>query len=215
MTTRDAGAATGLLVVEGQTDQHLILHLCRQADPELGNRFDFHNAQGLTGVINSVRNLVNQPGLTGVGFVLDGDETPQEHWRQVMERIAVAYPDMQLPEVPDHRGTIVPEDPGMGSPRIGIWIMPDNQSAGELEDFVVQMIPEGDPVWPRSQTYIQDIPVPARRFEDNKIAKSQVHAWLAARRFPGLMGIAVRDGDLTVDGPLCQRFIAWLNRLFA
>ena len=131
-----------------------------------------------------------------------------------MERIAVAYPDMQLPTVPDPNGTIVPEDPAMGSPRIGIWIMPDNRLAGELEDFVIQMIPEGDPVWPRSQTYIADIPAPARRFEDSKIAKSQVHAWLAARRFPGLMGIAVRDGDLTVDGPLCQRFIAWLNRLF-
>lgn len=215
MTTRDAGAPTGLLVVEGQTDQHLVLHLCRQADPELGNRFDFHNAQGLNGVINSVRNLVNQPGLTGVGFVLDGDETPQEHWRQVTERIAVAYPEMQLPTVPEPNGTIVPEDPVMGSPRIGIWIMPDNRSAGELEDFVIQMIPEGDPVWPRSQTYIADIPLSARRFEDNKIAKSQVHAWLAARRFPGLMGIAVRDGDLTVDGPLCQRFVSWLTRLFA
>ena len=215
MTTPDTSAAAGLLVVEGQTDQHLVLHLCRQADPELGNRFDFHNAQGFTGVINSVRNFVNQPGLTGVGFVLDGDEAPEEHWRQVMGRIAVAYPDMQLPAVADPNGTIVPEEPGMGSPRIGIWIMPDNQSAGELEDFVIQMIPTGDPVWPRSQTYIADIPAPARKFEGNKIAKSQVHAWLAARRFPGLMGIAVRDGDLSVDGLLCQRFLTWLTRLFA
>ena len=147
--------------------------------------------------------------------MLDGDETPEEHWRQVIERIAAAYPDMQLPVAPEPSGTIIPEDSDMGSPSIGIWVMPDNQSAGELEDFVVQMIPDGDLVWPRSVAYIVDIPPPARRFEDNKITKSQVHAWLAARRFPGLMGIAVRDGDLTVNGPLCQRFLAWLARLFA
>ncbi len=214
MTTRDASAATGLLVVEGQNDQHLVLHLCRQAEPELVNGFDFHDAQGITSVINSVRNFVIQPGLTGVGFVLDGDETPREHWRQVIDRIAVAYPDMRLPPAPEPNGTIVPEDSDMGSPRIGIWVMPDNQTAGELEDFVVQMIPAGDLVWPRSQDYIEGIPATARKFEDNKITKSQVHAWLAARRFPGLMGVAVRDGDLNVSGPLSQTFLAWLNRLF-
>lgn len=215
MTTQDAIAATGLLVVEGQNDQHLVLHLCRQADPELGNKFDFHNAQGRTGVINSVRNLVNQPDLTGVGFVLDGDETPQEHWRQVIERIALAYPDMQLPTTPTPSGTIIPADPAVGSPCIGIWVMPDNQTTGELEDFVVQMIPEEDPVWPRSQAYIAGIPPADRKFADNKITKSEVHAWLAARRFPGLIGIAAREGDLTTNNPLCQRFLAWLNRLFA
>jgi hypothetical protein len=76
MTTPYMVSETGLLVVEGQNDQHLVLHLCRQLDPELGNRFDFHNAQGRAGVIDSVRNLVNRPDSTGVGFVLDADETP-------------------------------------------------------------------------------------------------------------------------------------------
>ena len=214
MTTPDANAVTGLLVVEGQNDEHLVLHLCRQADPELGHKFNFHNAQGRMGVINSARNLVSQPDLAGVGFVLDGDETPQEHWRQVIERVAVAYPDLELPAVPEHSGTIIAEDPNVGNPRIGIWVMPDNQSAGELEDFVALMIPEYDPVWPRSQAYIAGIPLSDRKFAENKIAKSEVHAWLAARRFPGLMGIAVREGDLTTDNPLCQRFLAWLTRLF-
>ena len=214
MTTPYTDSGTGLLVVEGQNDEHLVLHLCRKADPGLGDKFDFHNAQGRTGVINSVRNLVNRPDLTGVGFVLDGDQTPQEHWGQVIERIAVACPEMRLPLTPEPGGTVIPADPAIGSPRIGIWIMPDNQTAEELEDFVVQMIPQGDLVWPRSQSYIADIPQPARRFDDNKIIKSQVHAWLAARRFPGLMGVAVREGDLETNGPLCQRFLAWLNRLF-
>lgn len=214
MTTPYAGSGTGLLVVEGQSDEQLVLHLCRQADPELGHKFDFHNAQSRMGVINSARNLVSQPDLTGVGFVLDGDETPQEHWRQVMERIAVAFPGMQLPGTSDIGGTIIPEHPNIGNPRIGIWIMPDNQSGGELEDFVAQMIPGDDSVWPRSQDYIAGIPSADRKFAENKIAKSEVHAWLAARRFPGLMGIAVREGDLTIDNPLCQRFLNWLNRLF-
>ena len=191
-----------------------MLHICRQADPGLGDKFDFHNAQGRMGVINSVRNLVNQPDFTGVGFLLDGDETPQEHWRQVIERIALAYPDLGLPATPEHSGTIIAADSNIGNPRIGIWVMPDNQAAGELEDFVVQMIPEGDPVWPRSQDYIAGIPPADRKFAATKIIKSEVHAWLATRRSPGLMGIAVREGDLTTNNPLCQRFRTWLTRLF-
>jgi hypothetical protein len=133
----------------------------------------------------------------------------------VIERIALAYPDLQLPVMPAPGGTIIPANPAIGSPRIGIWVMPDNQTAGELEDFVVPMIPEGDPVWPLSQAYIASIPLASRKFEANKITKSEVHAWLAARRFPGLMGLAPREGDLKTDGPLCQQFLAWLTRLFS
>ena len=92
--------------------------------------------------------------------------------------------------------------------------MPDNESNGELEDFVARMIPDGDLVWPRSQCYINGIPEPARKFTDDKAAKAQLYAWLATRREPRLMGWAVRDGDLAVDGELCKKFFAWLMRLF-
>ncbi len=214
MTTSYAGSATGLLVVEGQNDEHLVLHLCRQANPGLGDQFDFHNAQGRMGVINSVRNLVNQPDLTGVGFVLDGDETPQEHWQQVIERIEVAYPDMQLPATPELSGTIIPADSAIDSPRIGVWIMPDNLNTGELEDFVERMIPASDPVWPLAQQYIAGIPSTERTFAQGKTLRAQIHAWLAAREDPRQMGLAILAHDLEINGPLCQRFLAWLTRLF-
>ncbi len=92
--------------------------------------------------------------------------------------------------------------------------MPDNESNGELEDFVAQMIPSRDPVWPLSQRYIDGIPQAAQKFTDDKAAKAQLYAWLAARRHPRLMGWAVRDEDLAVNGELCERFVAWLIRLF-
>ena len=58
-------------------------------------------------------------------------------------------------------------------------------------------------------------PFNTANLEYAKTDKSQVHAWLAARKHPGLMGLAVREGDLATDGELCQRFLAWLDRLFA
>ncbi|MXZ31256.1 MAG: hypothetical protein F4Z22_10575 [Acidimicrobiia bacterium] len=118
---------------------------------------------------------------------------------------------MKLPPTPCPKGTIVITE---GKPDVGIWLMPNNQAPGELEDFVSEMIPEEDLVWPKSEQYIDEIPSSSRRFPEDKAHKAKVHAWLAARRHPGLMGLAIREGDLEVSGILCQDFAEWLRRLF-
>lgn len=92
--------------------------------------------------------------------------------------------------------------------------MPDNESPGELEDFVVGMIPERDPVWPLSQRYIEGIPEAGRKFSEKKKLRAQLYAWLAAREDPRLMGVAIRAHDLEVEGALSRNFIAWLTKLF-
>ena len=93
--------------------------------------------------------------------------------------------------------------------------MPDNESPGELEDFVRRMIPTDDPVWPRSEGYVDRIPVPDRRFRPGKILRAKLYAWLATLENPGRMGAAIGAGDLRVDGVLGSTFAAWLRSLFA
>ena len=92
--------------------------------------------------------------------------------------------------------------------------MPNNESQGELEDFVVQMIPEEDPVWPLSKRYIEGIPEGYRKFSEKKKLRAQLYGWLAARKEPRHMGVAIRAKDLTVDNSLSRTFAAWLTRLF-
>lgn len=215
MTTVSAGPVTRVLVVEGVSDQHAVLHLCRTAQPGLEATFNCLAANGFQGVLGTVPIYVNQEGMLAVGFVVDADDTLAGHWEQIVNEVGVANSEIQLPQSLDPEGTIIPENPAIGSPRIGIWVMPDNASTGELEDFVQQMLPAGDPVWPRAQDYIDNIPADARRFDDDTITKNQVHAWLAARKFPGLIGLAIREGDLDTTNPLSQTFLAWLSRLYA
>ncbi len=213
MATPTQTSASGLLVVEGQNDQNAILHLCRQGQPGLAERFTIHDAKGFQGVINSIRGFINQDGITAVGFIVDADDDPQARWRQVLNRIADADNRIALPASLDSNGAIIPENADADIPRIGVWIMPDNLSGGELEDFVSRMVPADDPVWPRAQDYIVQIPQP-RKFNDDKITKAKVHAWLSTRKFPGLIGLAIREGDLNTAGRLAQTFLAWLSRLF-
>ena len=93
---------------------------------------------------------------------------------------------------------------------------PDNRYPGELEHFVKSMIPEKDPVWPRSEQYIDSIPESDRKFPPGKEMKAKIYAWLATTKAPGRrMGTAITARMLDVDGPLARKFADWLRRLFA
>ena len=93
-------------------------------------------------------------------------------------------------------------------------MMPDNVSSGELEDFIMRMIPADDPVWPRAQRYIDGIPEAERKFKPQKAQRAKIHAWLAARREPRKMGTAIVAGDLDTGAAIAKDFTAWLRRLF-
>lgn len=201
-----------LLVVEGKNDLHVVRHLSERSDPSLA--FGIQDYEGIDNVLGSIHGHIDTPDRPAVGFVMDSDDNVRQTWLRVRGEFSRAARPIRLPDSPDPNGTIIPEDPAIGSPRIGIWVMPDNVSTGELEDFVQQMIPDGDPVWPCAEDYIGGIPPDARKFDANQPTKNQIHAWLAARRHPGLIGLAVRDGDLDVNNPLSQSFLRWLTNLF-
>ena len=139
--------------------------------------------------------------------IVDANDDLKARWSSVAYRLREE--GIEVPDNPEARGTIVE-----GPPRIGIWSMPDNASSGELEDFVSEMIPDDDPVWPRTQRYIDGIPEEDRKFTGRKTQRAKLHAWLATREDPRLMGAAIRTGDLRVDGELSTRFADWLRRLF-
>ncbi len=117
------------------------------------------------------------------------------------------------PLQPDSAGIIV--DGTDVHPRIGIWLMPDNESRGELEDFIRRMIPADDPVWSLASHYIDSIPTEHRKFKTAKNEKAKVYAWLAARKKPSRMGAAMSAGDLCIDQEIAMKFACWLRRLFA
>ena len=172
--------------------------------------------EGIENVLPNIRDHIDEPGRRAVGIVVDADTHVSSAWNRVADRIRdSARAISPIPPAPDPNGTIIPENPNTDSPRIGIWIMPDNSNPGELENFVERMIPAADSVWPLSQQYIAGIPSTDRKFAPAKTLRAQIHAWLATREDPRQMGLAIRAHDLELDGPLCQRFLAWLTRLFA
>ena len=203
-----------LLLVEGEDDKHVIRHLSERWDRSL--EFAIKDYEGIENVLPSIRDHIDEPGRPAVGVVVDADLDAINTWNRVCARIRESEQVISpIPSAPDPNGTIIPENPIIGSPRVGIWVMPDNVSLGELEGFVAQMIPDDDRVWPLSQRYVNQIPRDERKFAENKTLRAQIHAWLATREDPRQMGLAIRARDLTVTSSLSQVFLAWLSRLYA
>ena len=194
-----------VLLVEGQDDKHVVRHLCLRS--QLIPQFCTLDKDGLPGLLPEIGLEIKAPGRKVVGIVVDANSNLQSRWDAVCDRLRAV--NIQPPDNPDPTGTII-----SSVPRIGIWLMPNNQSPGELEDFVQKMIPVGDPVWPMSKAYIQGIPNTERKFKNSKILKAKLYAWLATRGTPGRMGLAIGAGDLLVDKELSITFMAWLRRLF-
>ena len=200
---------TGLervLLVEGPDDKHVVRQLCRsQSVPH----FSIKVAGTVETLLSTVGAEILAPGRKCVGILIDADDDPRRRWEELVDLLSEE--DIRIPGHPNPLGTIVNTAEG---PPIGIWVMPDNGSSGELEDFVQKMIPAGDPVWPKSQRYVNQIPVQHQRFRPGKLLRAQMYAWLATREIPGRMGAAIGAGDLNIDIEICKNFMEWLRRLF-
>ncbi len=172
--------------------------------------FGIKNKGGIEKILDEIWLDIFSPGLKAIGILVDANDNIDSRWQAVRDKLK--QENVILPSLPSLDGTIIPATDER--PRIGVWLMPDNQSRGELEDFVAKMIPRNDPVWPLSKRYIDGIPDADRKFAEKKILRAQVHAWLATRKSPRPMGSAIRAQDLDVTGPLCTAFETWLRKLF-
>ncbi len=194
-----------VLLVEGTDDEHVVRHLCHGHQPM--PQFSIRNKEGIENLLDDIGLEILAPGRKAIGILVDANDDLDARWDAVANRLRDE--NIEVPSSPESTGTIIPS-----TPRVGLWLMPDNTSPGELENFVSEMIPDDDPIWPRSQSYIDDIPESERKFTEKKILRAKVHAWLATRRDPRPMGTAIRARDLHTDGTLSTTFAKWLRQLF-
>ncbi len=199
-----------VLLVEGQDDKHVVKHLYLRSHSHSELPFHIENKSNVNELLDSIRPEVIASDREAVGILVDANECLADRWQAVASRLKQA--GLEVPRDPESAGTII--NGTTRTPRVGIWLMPDNKSPGELENFVSEMIPDDDPVWPRSQCYIDGIPEGDRKFIKKKIIRAKIHAWLATREEPRKMGLAISTQDLRVDGPLNTRFAKWLQQLF-
>jgi hypothetical protein len=109
-----------------------------------------------------------------------------------------------------------PPAPGQfigSSPRVGTFILPDNQKAGMLEDLCLAAVAT-DPTMQCVEDYFLCLSRIPNRRQPNNPAKARVHAWLASQVEPDKqLGVAADIGYLDWHSPAFAPLIQFLKTL--
>jgi hypothetical protein len=200
------------LLVEGKNDQHVIWALCEQY--HIPETFDVivPGAGGLEAVLADLPARIDESDLRALGIVLDADENIQAPCNRLYIRFQEIGYDMPTQPVAEGFITLPPD-----RPPIGVWLMPDNQLPGMLEDFVSALIPPKDRLKPIADKTLQAIEKKGlNRYKLSHRPKALIHTWLAWQENPGMpLGQAITAQGLQHNQALAQCFVAWLQRLFS
>lgn len=206
--------ATQTLLVEGNDDYHLICALCKKFD--ITESFRVLDCKGIDELLEGLPVRLKGSGETKtIGIVMDADVNIQSRWEQVRTILINTGFYNDIPKYCPSRGAIVPpNDPD--AIKVGIWIMPDNNSNGMLEDFATFLIPEQDNLLPIVDAVLADIEKKGiNKYRLCHHAKARIHTWLAWQEDAGTpMGLAITKKYLVTTPHVCQDFIDWLNILF-
>lgn len=149
--------------------------------------------------------------LERIGLVVDADSDLEVRWLKLRDALAICgY--RELPTVPAVGGMVIEQE---DYPTVGVWIMPDNELPGKIEDFIAYLQPASDTLWTRAQEAVEQIPAEERRFKTQSAIKAAIHTWLAWQEEPGTpMGQAITKHYLDATAPHALKLLAWLRRLF-
>lgn len=200
------------LVVEGADDLNVTFHLLKASGYDW-NTSEVHieDAKGKPKMLPQVSPTVKSYRRSA--FVLDADIDVSATWRSLSGKLADA--EISLPPGPQDGGTILSNHHHMGG-KIGVWVMPDNQGHGTLENFLETLVPASDRLWPFACKSTRDAKEHDSKYRDSDERTCCLHAWLSWQRVPGCpFGTAVTARFFDTDVEATHRFVAWFHSVFS
>jgi uncharacterized protein DUF3226 len=213
-----------ILLVEGNDDRHVMWNLFEVRN--VAERFsvecpksksvDIENG-GIDDLFESIPYWLTSSDLERLAIVVDADGVgPDARWEAIRHRLVKAGHDV-LPTEHAAEGSVFDLSLQPHTPRtirFGLWVMPNNQSTGMLEDFVANMIREDDEVLPYVDNFLAAIPEDKRRYRKVHASKARLHTWLAVNERPGRpMGQAIKaESHLEANHASVEPFLKWIRR---
>ncbi len=198
------------LLVEGKDDTHVIWALCEKFD--VCQNFDVVDCEGISKLFELIPVQLKQAELKTLAIIVDADLNIEERWKEL--RNIFENNDYTLPSILPSNGLIHEEN----DKKIGVWLMPNNDVKGMLEDFVKFLIPENDNLKEISERILNELEENQHNLYNKDLhrTKAFIHTWLAWQETPGTpMGLAITKKYLsTEDSEICIRFIEWLKIVF-
>jgi hypothetical protein len=195
------------LLVEGKDDQHVIFALCEKF--QIKENFDVIDCEGIDGLIEEIPLRFKQSNPTSIGMIVDADINIGQRWHSLSDLLSKQ--GFIVPKKLPNEGLIVSKD----EVKVGIWIMPNNQLDGMLEDFIKFLVPKNDKLLSIAQNTLANIEhQKLNNYSEIHHSKALIHTWLAWQESPVPMGLGITKRYLTTDEATCQSLVNWLKILF-
>ncbi len=217
---------TSVLLVEGQADVDFFEALLRRLKmldkveikppKQFGLKTD--TVSHFPRLIDLLIKRLNTNQLHHLGIVADADYVSgggfKQRWKQLTA--CLAKHDYRIPSNP-------PKLPYSGSifrhsdlPPVGLWLMPDHENNGMLEDLIYRTIKRDEDqkkLLNSAEKCINKLPV--KLFSSYHHTKAVIYSWLAWQKRPGQTLDVTINGDLIdFESKEIQRFIQWLYKVF-
>lgn len=197
------------LLVEGNDDQHVIWALCEKF--KVSETFDVIDCEGIDKLNEQIPVRFKQSGIDTLGIIIDADTEINSRWNSIKGLLTT-------------QGFTVPNDlPSTGlvlknanNIKVGVWIMPNNNLNGMLEDFISFLVPKDDKLLPIVNSTLDDIEEKKlNKYASIHKSKAVIHSWLSWQEDPGTpMGLGITKRYLTTDETTCSLLIKWLDEMF-
>jgi hypothetical protein len=205
-------AGKRILLVEGKDDEHVLKHICGERG--VGELDEVKPQDDVKRLLESFPVRLKESDVEALGVVIDADTDLAARWQSLRDRLSKAGYE-NVPASPAPAGTILKPPPDSLLPRVGVWIMPDNQTKGILEDFLRFLVPSGSKLFKHVESSVATIPEGERRFSQLAEPKAIIHTWLAWQKEPGKpLGLAITAKYLDPNVPQVDVLVAWLKALF-
>lgn len=197
-----------ILLVEGNNDKHFFWALFEKY--KVPESFKTKDTEGIDNMLKDLPTYIQGDQKT-IGIIIDADSNIKKQWESVKQIIKDF--DYLIPPDIDINGTIIEHNE---FPTIGIWIMPNNNENGMLENFVEILIPNQDKLIPFVDETLKSLEdLKLSKYKNIHKSKARIHTWLAWQENPGTpMGLAITKSYLDTNQELCNHFVKWINELF-
>jgi len=213
-----------ILLVEGESDKNFFEEICKKlnldttvqvAPPkDLGGNY---NTKG--GVLNHLEILLPQLDdgqITNLAAIVDADYIEHGGGNQkTVERVSEILNPLGFSinaNIPAQEGLYFEHPDGL--PDFGLWVMPDNNLDGMLEDWIGKCIKnEEKDLFEHAISAVTSLDAP--KFKPHLQTKAEIATWLAWQKTPGRgLSSTIKDSLLDEDHNNFQQLCLWLKHIF-
>lgn len=163
----------------------------------------------------SLQTELEVSGRKAFAIVMDAETKPSAPWERVKTFVNSAKPKFKsVPSAMPKEGLCLENENGV---RFGLWIMPDNNAKGMLEDWLKLLVP-------KEQAELWDYAVGCTKEAREKfgsgckevhLPKAHLHTMLAWKDPPGQrIGSAISDKILDPTAEAAKPFLKWFKEVF-